>query len=416
MMESVLRSGFGAALGLAVAYAALRTIQTLEIRDAPRLADVGLNLWVLGFTALIAVLTGMLSGLAPAFHAPARGIAVALREGDRQTGSPGQGRLRAVLVSGEVALSFFLLVGAGLLIRSFTQLMNVNRRFQKENRRLFSVSMPNSYWQKGAGKQFLARFFCAPVGGASGDISRRSKPSAGGERKSRDGNCFQFPSAIVRGRCPLGGMARSLARLFSPIGLPVLKGRLLDEGDRPVWTERGQPVPARRVVISERLAKLIFPDECPVGKHAILWKGQSNLDAEVVGVVGDMRERGLTSGATLTVFLPYGRNALTSEIVVHTRGNPLALMPTVRSIVASLDPNLPIAEVRSFEEVVHRSVAPQRLNAILLGVFSGLALLLVTTGIYAVLVFDEPPQIGDRPALPAGCERPQHFADHDRAR
>jgi len=215
MMESVLRSGFGAALGLAVAYAALRTIQTLEIRDAPRLADVGLNLWVLGFTALIAVLTGMLSGLAPAFHAPARGIAVALREGDRQTGSPGQGRLRAVLVSGEVALSFFLLVGAGLLIRSFTQLMNVNRRFQKENRRLFSVSMPNSYWQKGAGKQFLARFFCAPVGGASGDISRRSKPSAGGERKSRDGNCFQFPSAIVRGRCPLGGMARSLAGLFS---------------------------------------------------------------------------------------------------------------------------------------------------------------------------------------------------------
>jgi len=158
-MESVLLSGFGAALGLALAYAALRAIQALEIRGIPRLADAGLNPWVLGFAALIAVLTGVLSGLAPALQAPASGIAAALREGDRQTGSRRQGRLRAALVTGEVALSFLLLVGAGLLIRSFTQLMSVNRGFQTENRVLFSVSMPNSYWEKGVGKQFLDRFF-----------------------------------------------------------------------------------------------------------------------------------------------------------------------------------------------------------------------------------------------------------------
>lgn len=105
----------------------------------------------------------------------------------------------------------------------------------------------------------------------------------------------------------------------------------------------------------------------------------------MVGVVGDMRERGLTSEPTLTVYLPCGQNVVPSEFVIHTRGNPLALLPTVRSIVTSLDRNLPIADVRSFEQVVYRSVSPQRFNTILLGIFSGLALLLATTGIYGVL-------------------------------
>ena len=159
MMEALLLSACGAALGLALAYVALHSTQALEIDGIPRLKDAALNPWVLGFAALIALLTGVLSGLVPALQAPSSGVAAALREGDRQTGSRGQGRLRAVLVSGEVALSFFLLVGAGLLIRSFTQLMNVNRGFQTENRLLFSVSVPGSYWEKSVGKHFLDRFF-----------------------------------------------------------------------------------------------------------------------------------------------------------------------------------------------------------------------------------------------------------------
>jgi putative ABC transport system permease protein len=387
MMESAVLSGLGAALGLALAYGSLQAVRALEIRNIPRLADASLNPWVLSFTALIAVLTGVLSGLAPALQAPARGIAARLRDGDRQTGSRAQGRLRATLVTGEVALSFLLLVGAGLLIRSFTQLMSVDRGFQTENRLLFSVNMPNSYWEKGVGKQFLDRFFerLSAVSEviSAGAVSHR--PVEGGNPGM--GIAASSGQELFGSKAPWAGWRIVSPGYFGAVGLPLLKGRLLDEGDKPVWAIRGQPEPARHVVISERLAKLLFPNQDAVGKHAILWKGQNGGDAEVVGVVGDMRERGLASNPTLTVYLPYGPNALVSEFVIHTRGNPLALMPTVRSIIAGLDPNLPIADVRSFDEVVHRSVAPQRFNTILLGVFSGLALLLATLGIYGVLSY-----------------------------
>jgi putative ABC transport system permease protein len=406
MLESILLSFVGTLLGLGLAYGSLRALQAMEIAGVPRLAEASLNPWVLAVSVLLALLTGVLSGIAPALQTRAGHTASAMRDADHQTGSREQGRLRALLVVAEVALSFLLLVGAGLLIRSFAGLLSVDHGFQTENRLLFSVNMPESYHQRGVGKQFVDRFLqslsAVPHVIAAGGVS--SRPIEGGDTGM---NIITLPSKNngTPGPPPWAAWRAVTAGYFHAVGLPLLRGRLFDERDQGISPKPAAP---HRVVISQRLARLLFRDDNDaIGKQVALW---SNPDwpAEVVGVVADSRERGPAESLSLIVYFPFSQDALVSEFVLHTRGNPLSVLPSVRKIVAGLDSHLPVSDVRSFEEVVQHSLSPQKVNVALLTAFGGLALLLATTGIYGVLAYTmnrRTAEIGLRVALGASRAR-----------
>jgi len=397
LTESVLLALAGAAVGVLLATWGLPLLVSLAGKSLPRLQDVDINLGVLATTVAAALATGVLVGLVPAVKSLLASSSVALKEGGAGAGTA-DARVGGAFVIAQVALTLVLLIGAGLLGRSFKNLMTLKPGFEPAQVLVAQVDLPETRYGSSARKlafvqAVIERTRALP--GVTAVAISTGTPLAVGAIGS-----ISIPGKPVQPEAPWASITAVTPEFFNTLGIPQHRGRPFAEGDG----SGGHPI-----IVNEALVRTFFPDQPPLGQQVGFF---SSRVGTIIGVVGDTRELSLAAEPPPVIYEPLAADAQGYlKVIVRTAGDPGTLAAPLRAALRALDPDLPINALQSMPEMMAESLATERFYAAVVAIFAALALLMAAAGVYALMgytVVRRTRELGVRIAL--GAEARQVLA------